>query len=402
MPGHPRTDQSYAELDVVVIGGGIQGLLVLDALVESGYSCALVSDGDLGVGQTLHSHGLLNTGLGMLGPELLRASAEVVQPYLQERGVELGSEWILIPPPNFPGVEHLPTTTLPPGFNASLGEGAVKLLERSFPKRRVIEVISRGRHDRVLRGHATPVLRDERVEAVAVRLSATGEDVVLSTRAVVVAAGCGTKRLLQGLVGPTPQNEQIKHRRVHMICLRAPRGSLPTTSIAAMPFALMLAAHEQPENVTMYVTPMEFGGPSYDDIPGDAASDVDPDMVVRGCTALLTLYPELPTIDGLQLGCYAGYRQDFGDIPGVPVCELVEGTQNVIMALPTGLVGPWLNVIRMSDIVSRLVDPSASPAHLPAGGLGVRVGNAVEDRPDFVWMSWENWVRTYPQLSAPR
>jgi glycine/D-amino acid oxidase-like deaminating enzyme len=52
-------------VDVVVIGGGVQGLVILDSLIAAGYSCALVTEGDLGSGQTLHSHGFLNTGFGL-------------------------------------------------------------------------------------------------------------------------------------------------------------------------------------------------------------------------------------------------------------------------------------------------------------------------------------------------
>jgi hypothetical protein len=163
---------------------------------------------------------------------------------------------------------------------------------------------------------------------------------------------------------------------------------------------LLLAAHDQPDNVTWYVTPMEFGGPSYDDIPADAASDLDPAMVVRACTSLLALYPRLPETDGLQLGCYAGYRQDIGAMPGTRLCELVDGTKNVIMALPSGLIGPWLNLVSITDIVGGMVEPNGNQQPLPAGGLDVQVGRAVEDRPDFIWMGWQEWVRSYPQLST--
>ena len=391
---------SKAELDVVIIGGGIQGLVALNALVEEGYSCALVSDGDLGSGQTLHSHGYLNTGFGMFGPELPRASVDLVQPYLEKRGLVLSHDWVMIPPPNMPLFDGLPHATLPSGFATPPGLRAVGLPDRSLPKRGLVEVLSQSHHERILRGQATPRWSGEQVKAVVVRLSAGGEEIVLSTKVVVVAAGCGSKRLLQGLVGQTPQTEQIKHRRVHMICVRAPRGTLPTTSIVAMPLGLMLAAHDQPNNVTWYVTPMEMGGPSYEDIPVDAASDVDPEMVSRGCATLLTLYPRLPEIEGLQLGCYAGYRQDVGDWPGNRMCELVEGTRNVVVALPSGLVGPWLNATRMCEIVGGLVDPSGSQRPLTGGGIGVRVGSPVEDRPDFVWMGWDEWLRKYPQLSV--
>lgn len=391
---------SSTQLDVVIIGGGAQGLVALNALVEKGYSCALVSDGDLGSGQTLHSHGYLNTGFGMFGPELPSASVEIVQPYLEQRGLALSHDWVLIPPPNMSPFEGLPTAKLPSGFAVPPGMMAVGLPDRSLPKRGLVEMLSQSHRDRILRGHARPRTNGERVEAVSVRVPGSAEDVVLSTEAIVVAAGCGSKRILQGLVGQTPQTEQIKHRRVHMICVRAPRGSLPTTSVVAMPLGLMLAAHDQPDNVTWYVTPIEMGGPSYDDIPGDAAGDVDPEMVSRGCMSLLTLFPRLPGIDGLQIGCYAGYRQDVGDRPGNRMCEVVEGTSNVIIALPSGLVGPWLNAIKMAEIVGRLVEPSGSQAPLPGGGAGVQVGDSVEDRPDFVWMGWDEWVRKYPLVTT--
>lgn len=391
---------SKAQLDVVIIGGGIQGLVAINALIDKGYSCALVSDGDLGSGQTLHSHGYLNTGFGMFGPELPRASVAVVQPYLEERGLELSHDWVLIPPPNMPFFEGLPTATLPSGFAAPAGLRAVRLPDRSLPKRRLVEVLSQSHRDRILRGHATPRWNGTQVEAVSVRVPGGGGEIVLATKAVVVAAGCGSKRFLEGLIGQTSQTEQIKHRRVHMICVRAPRGSLPTTSVVAMPLGLMLAAHDQPNHVTWYVTPMEMGAPSYDDIPADAASEVDPEMLSRGWMSLLSLYPRLAEIDGLQLGCYAGYRQDIGDQPGNRTCELVEGTKNVIVALPSGLVGPWLNAITMCEIVGGLVDPSGSHTALPRGGAGVLVGNPVEDRPDFAWMGWDAWLRKYPELSV--
>ena len=391
---------SQIQLDVVIIGGGVQGLVALNALVEKGYSCALVSDGDLGSGQTLHSHGYLNTGFGMFGPELPRASFDVVQPYLEKRGLELSHDWVMIPPPNMPLFDDLPAASLPSGFATPPGLSAVGLPDRSFPKRGLVEVLSQSHHERILRGQATPHWRGDQVSAVVVRLSAGGEEIILSTKVVVVSAGCGSKRLLKGLVGQTPQTEEIKHRRVHMICVRAPRGALPTTSIVAMPLGLMLAAHEQPNNVTWYVTPMEMGGPSYDDIPIDAASDLDPTMVSRGCVSLLNLYPRLPEIAGLQLGCYAGYRQDVGDMPGNRMCELVGGTKNVVVALPSGLVGPWLNATRMCEIVAGLVDPNGNQLALPGGGAGVLVGKAVEDRPDFAWLGWDEWLRKYPPLSV--
>jgi len=84
-------------------------------------------------------------------------------------------------------------------------------------------------------------------------------------------------------------------------------------------------------------------------------------------------------------------------MPGNRMCELVGGTKNVVVALPSGLVGPWLNATTMCEIVGGLVIPSGNQPALPRGGDSVRVGNAVEDRPDFVWMGWEEWSRKFPR-----
>jgi hypothetical protein len=386
-----------AAVDVVVIGGGVQGLVILDALVETGYACALVTEGDVGGGQTLHSHGFLNTGFGMSGPELPRAAAAIVHPYLHDHGVELRDNWVVLPSPGFPAFASLPPASLPAGFSPVFGETARKLPDRSFGKRRLVEALLQDREDRIIRGSVTGFQGRETVEAVRVQPEGSRTAVELRTKAVVVAAGCGSKRLLREVVGSTPQIERIKHRLVHMVCLRASCGALPATSVVAMPLWLMLAAHEDEERVTWYVTPMEMGGPSFDDVPNDAAASARPDMLDRACTALLTLYPSLPDTDGLRIGHYAGYRQDVGDMPGARMCERITGTTNVIAALPSGLVGPWLNRADVLALVRGLADPSGLRPSLPGGGDGVRVGRAVEDRPGFAWMTWQEWRQSLPQ-----
>jgi FAD dependent oxidoreductase len=301
----------------------------------------------------------------------------------------------VIPPPNMPAFEGLPEAALPAGFVAPLGLTAVRLPDRSVPKRHLVEVLSQGHRDRIIRGRATPLFSQKRVESVSVSLAGESEEVVVTAKAIVVAPGCGSKRFVEGLVGQTAQTEQIKHRRVHMICVRAPRGVLPSTSVVAMPLGLMLAAHDQPDNVTWYVTPMEMGGPSFGDVPGDAAGDLDPDIVARGWMSLLTLFPRLGEVEDLQIGCYAGYRQDIGDRPANRMCELVEGTANVIAALPSGLIGAWLNAPTICEIVGKVADPSAAQPPLPRGGMGLRVGIPVEDRQEFVWMGFEEWSRSF-------
>jgi hypothetical protein len=238
------------------------------------------------------------------------------------------------------------------------------------------------------------------VEAVLARVEGSYIEVELRAKAVVVAAGCGSKRLLRNLVGSTPQLEMIKHRVVHMLCLRAPRGALPANSVAALSLGLLLAAHEERDTVTWYVTPMEMGGPSFDEVPNDATATADPALLRRAWETLQTLYPALPAVDGLQVGHYAGYRQDIGDVQGTRLCAVIAGTGNVIATLPSGLVGPWRNAADTLDLVRGLAAPSRIQPSLAGAGEGVRVGSPVEDRPGFAWQSLDDWLRSLPDLTA--
>lgn len=277
-----------------------------------------------------------------------------------------------------------PGAPLGAGFDESLAALAVASPDRNVPKRRLIEGIVGARREYVLRGRAALGQRKDGVRAVSIQ-TAGGGALSIAARAVVVAAGCGSKRLLEDLVGRTAQTDGIKHRRVHMICVRAPRGALPSTSVMAMPLGLMLAAHEDGDIVTWYVTPMEFGGPSVDDVPRDAAGVEDPAMIARGFHALLQLYPALRDTGDVRIGSYAGYRQDVSDMPAQPLCEPLVSAEDVVVALPSGLVAPWINAQRATELVADRVPPSGRAVRLPGGGAGVRVGYAIEDRPGFVW-----------------
>lgn len=396
LPRHLQASEDIMDtpaVDVVVIGGGVQGLVILNALIEEGYSCALVTEGELGAGQTLHSHGFLNTGFGMSGIELPQAAAEIVHPFLRAHGVTLTGNWAVLPPPGFPAFASLPQASLPEGFSPAFKDAARTLPDYSFNKRQLVEALSRGREEYVIRGSVVGFRGRDSVEAVWLRPEGGDAEVELRTRVVIVAAGCGSKRLLRNLVGSTPQLEVIKHRVVHMLCLRGLRGALPAQSVAALPLGLLLAAHEDGERVTWYVTPMEMSGPSFDDVPNDAAATPHPDLLRRAWDTLQMLYPSLPTVDGLQVGHYAGYRQDIGDWPGARLCVVIAGAGNVIAALPSGLVGPWRNAADALTLLRSLAVPSRAQPALPGAGQGVRVGGPVEDRPEFVWRPWQEWLR---------
>ena len=50
------------QVDVAIAGGGIAGLWVLDTLTRAGYAAVLFEEEALGVGQTIHSQGIIHSG----------------------------------------------------------------------------------------------------------------------------------------------------------------------------------------------------------------------------------------------------------------------------------------------------------------------------------------------------
>lgn len=76
-----------AAVDVLIVGGGLQGLVLLRDVLAARYSCVLITKGPVASGQTPHSHGLLNSGAGLLTGSLEEELHTATLPYLRLLGV---------------------------------------------------------------------------------------------------------------------------------------------------------------------------------------------------------------------------------------------------------------------------------------------------------------------------
>lgn len=371
-------------LDVLVIGGGLQGLLALDRLAGDGVSCALVTPTDLGTGQTLHSHGVLNAGFGMAGPEPVQLLRHVVLPELAQRGVRHYGEWFAIAPPGSPPDDP----AAPPPSGLDLRGGTVRRLpEVNVDRRELVAAYAGGLEQRIVRGTVSAVQRRPSGEVVAVEVARDDapRSVVFEPAVVVVAAGTGSKSMLRRLGADEAQLAAVQHRPVHVLCVRGSDTVLPPFNVVSMLDAIFVASHGSQGQTTYYATPMQFDAAPVDDVPGDAAREVDDAVVERGWELLFRLYPPLRSLPGLQFAAYSGFRQDVGDTPGVPRCERMEGAPNVIAALPSGLLGAWLVAAQTLALTRDLIATRRAQPAVPAAGAGVRVGSNHEDGAGITW-----------------
>lgn len=76
------------ELDLLIVGGGLEGLTLLHHWTEESEGlAALVSRDPLGAGESLHSHGYLYRGY-FLGPEHASSIPQIVESF------EWWNDWI--------------------------------------------------------------------------------------------------------------------------------------------------------------------------------------------------------------------------------------------------------------------------------------------------------------------
>jgi hypothetical protein len=188
-----------------------------------------------------------------------------------------------------------------------------------------------------------------------------------------------------------------------MICVRAPRAVLPPIS-AVVPPGLMIVGHPgqaggsagaDDGDVTWYVTPADPAAQRATDAPDDAQAEVDRVVVAQALEGLLRFYPSIREKVGLRLAVYAGWKQEIDGQPAVRLCEVVDGANNIILALPSVLINAWPNAADAVAIVRKLVNPSGAMPLIPRAGRNVRVGQENELASGTQWLDWDGFSRVY-------
>lgn len=442
------------EVDALVIGGGAQGLTVLNELTERDFSAVVVTNDDLGCGQTLHSHGVLNTGYAAPNPTIRESLRHDWLPFAKERGLDTyGADHFFVVIPTEPyellseawdiadyPYEDVTPDDLPPGFR----EGdlfktddrmhVVRIKEYTVPKRGLVQSLSDGLSDRIIKGDITqirfaPTDVTLSIDAVDIIIHATRDSVTLSPSAVVLAVGSGSKRLIEGImkepsfgeaIGAIGESAQVQnriqeqvskitHERLHMICIRGPTEFLPPVNLLlAAQHTIVVTAdvnethqqHGDGETVTWYVTPQDPKWQHVEDVPDAAHAEPNSSTIARGIATLTSAFPSLRDAamqpdSPLEFGAYAGYKQNVGDDRVTPMSEPLAGITNTVLSLPTLVGSAWLNAERTAELVAGIVEPSGSQPRIEGVGENVPIGDVRENSDGFEWLSWEQFSNAH-------
>lgn len=443
-------------MDALVVGAGVQGLAALHELRERGYSAALVARGPLGEGQTLHMHGILNSGYPAPRRELRDALEEGWIPFAREHGLDLygNDDFFYVAPDEvverktrnwerlgYP-VTPRPAGALPPGFRegslfAGDGMAVAGVDEYCYSKRGLVAALVDGHAERVVRGEIEGFECSPDPDGGAVSVDAVHLDHARGDRrstvecgTLVLATGDGTERFLERLVAdrsfataadragvdterPFATVDRVTYTNLHMVCIRGPEELLPAVNLMIPTEKLRIAGHRlrdqnpgtDDDRVIWYVTPRDLTASVHhelhdDRLPDAGDGEVNETVVREGLETLLSVYPPLAEAadgghPGLDATAYAGIKQEYDGKPHVPFCDRVAGTNDVVVALPSVVTGAWVNAGRVADLVGERSDPRGEDPPIPGGGTGVAVGPNTEDAEGVNWHEWPTFLRQF-------
>ncbi len=454
------TDESV-DIDALIIGGGVQGLAILNELRSSGFSAALVTNSPLGTGQTLLSHGVLNSGYPFPNAGLRAALTEDCLPFARRSGLELQGQdrFFLISPSRHlsslrrrwdaGGYAYAMATPddLPRDVAQSqlfTGEDpsqVARIEEFTFPKQQLVRLLSDDHRDQIVRGNIEsiacrpadgPTECTAMVDTVSVQTD-SDKRVRFRPTAVFVAAGGGTRRLIDQFVkarGPCGSPEifnawrdgvvshldSVKYHKTHMLCIRGPRSALPDVNMFVLEHRLMIVSKSVDsandnrsetggDLITLYVTPFDPGATSKQSVPDLANGTVDFGRIETGVSDLFKVFPALRARAAqhnspIEFAVYAGYKQSLGAGKFDPFCEPIAGLENVIVALPSLIPGAFRNARRSLAIMARCAGPAQSQPDIPQGGRGVTIGEVSENSGEVKWMRWAELSREFPSVDG--
>lgn len=433
------------EIDVLLIGGGIQGLVLLETLVGQGYTTALVTNSPLGHGQSLHAHGLLESGYTKPKPELRASVVGDWLPYLKDHGVDIYGNWYVLTPDDpfqklraawdeggYPyeigSPDDLPEAYRNGDLFARGGDThVVATKDYCFPKRQLIRALAGGHEERIVIGDITDFTfmsagKAIGIEIVEVRVHETSERVRLSPRYVIVTAGAGTPKLINSIADGVAAagGDGVKVRsalnpvtfdNLHMITLRGHPDDLPNVSAFVLAKRLKIVSHLNDDHdrvggkgdlVTWYVTNEPLSSIDLAETTDTAEGFVDPKHVVEGFNKLFSMIPavrERAKEDKIEFFVYAGCKQGIGGEVNIQHCEAVDGLANVALALPSLSGGAWVTAKRAANLVQAAFKPTGKTGRIPGAGHVV-VGDVTEHGEDVEWLDWKGLVATYPGIES--
>ena len=391
-----------ARPDVVIFGGGVAGLWMLDELVRRGHDAVLLEASRLGSGQSIAAQGIIHGGLkyslagsttgsalgvkqmpgvwadclaGRRDPDLSGVTVRS-QTCLLWRGKSLGSRLGFLGARM--GLEVTPRM-IPPGERPDVlvgHSGSVAVIDEQVIDPASLLACLATRHLRRLFLY-DPVHTDW-------RLAGPGQVTELRIRSVVLAAGAGNAELRER-AGLT--TGAMQRRPLHMVMVRGEAGKLPELcghQVDGAHTRMTITSSVDPDGRTVW----QLGG----QVAEDGVSMGRRELIAHASRELAEVLPGLDLVP-LQATSYRVDRAEATEGGRRPETQslLVDG--NTITAWPTKLaLAPAL-----AEQVAGALDHLPSPA---VAGVSVDLETIDWPRPEVARPPWETATDWVPLATA--
>jgi glycine/D-amino acid oxidase-like deaminating enzyme len=409
------------DVDVLIVGGGAQGLWLLRDLTKHGYKAILLERHELGGGQTCHSHGLIHRGHYYDNVDMmivLNAAAQFWQAFIAEKGIEklnvgralagFGAGTEMAKLTNFwttAGLQFEQCAAPPQVFRG----GTVKKVffetgEFSLDPSEVIENLADGYHHSIYKLEDADDALDFKLQGATVRgvtARLDGATVDIAPRFVMLNAGVGNAKLLKqlgkGSNAGAPDIPVQAQRQSHMMVLRG--AELPMTT-AVFPIngglrGVFLCPRRDKKSGTPVWLVSDHRSVAFsfnDDGTTSLPSKPDKNWSEGMLTSLRAVAPAVldaaDTTGELEVAVYTGLtsERNYGSGQHMTDCFIDPlGLENVLTIWPTKLT-PFASNIALRFIRSKIPDPSGTwpMVQRPIEARGVKVAPEMWTRAAFV------------------
>ncbi len=382
------------DLDVLIIGGGAQGLWVLNDLTKRNYRTVLLERGELGGGQTCHSHGLIHRGHYYDDVDMmivLNAAAQFWEAFVDERGISRlnHSRALAGFGPGMQAERHTyfwktaglrfdPCQSMPGVLDGGRVSQLFETEEFSLDPSEVIAGLSGDLDHAIYKLEKSNdamefVVNGNLIERVQAKLE--GEHVEFAPKYLVICAGVGNYGLMAKLgrdVNPGGEIPVQAQRKNHMMVLRG--DHLPRMT-AVFPIrgglqGVFLCPREDPATGQPVWLASDHNSLPFPMNPqGEASVDSRPskDWIRRMLISLRATAPALfadADVDGLEVAVYTGPTSERNFGVGQHMTDLFIdpfGFENALTVWPTKLtMTPFASNVVMRFVRTKVAEPGGA------------------------------------------
>jgi len=404
------SSQMEVVVEVLVIGGGIQGVVALAELHKQNFKTLLVTESDIGSGQTLSSQAYLHSGYPWAQHEEvvtdIKKAANFWLKWMKDNNIPYNSAQKYFAGPK-PFVETLKSfwhkselsfqvlqkkTTLPDIFKEgklfASTTSVVRIQDFTFDIDKLLRVLCTPLNAFMIKGKVISLCLNEQNNEIssATILLSNNKFLTVKAKYFVTATGVSTSNLLESIHCSDSlkrknhlEAEKIqRHYASHIICLRGKSELFPPLSGIFQAFGLFIVGHEettdQGQKLTYWlVNPvslksMQFGfGSSRLENPHSAP--LSRDVIGEGLGFLFDCCPRLRELaPQLDWSVYSCYRQDYPEKDHFSMIHVEEfhSISNLCVCLPSLFSLSYVVAEKLLQKVSSKLRPPSSIAQTTA------------------------------------